>query len=503
MRMTAIGVFCAALAGAGLTASESSPDQLPPTLDRAIEALLAMRTTEGADVTRDTYQKKLLETKPIVEVFTTGTNDWRDVRLAMTNAVYEFEAPLKWPAQVWTAPSLPSAGVGWTQYAVDLAREADARTHVETPERRAMRVGEAIERRLGHGDQVMARALDSGSAGGFNDVVALTVEAPAQITIRLGCRPCRAHLTLADAAGRKIEGDGRLMSSATIRRTLQPGQYAIWAGTFEGEVGRYRLEVTSPAVPAAILRQAAAPAPPAPQEDSLQALVPIGQHLETGLAALFAGARDALSPWQVAGDVDKALQMARADGVVTFRLAPFEFEMIFANDGKDLYYLRSFVLVHGGRAGFTGFEGRAADGPLFVEGAALPDYRGAAEPFGRAGFALSRAIHDDTCGDLPLPSVETFVGFAPLIDPRRPPPSAQDGRAWQEAERKRMRAVCEAIRALPVNSQKLRMDDVTAVGLDAKGVSKGLLRMQFALDFTPTDTTIRLGMLGWRPHAPR
>ena len=106
-------------------------------------------------------------------------------------------------------------------------------------------IGEPAEGRLGAGDRLMARSLDSSSTGAYNDLFQFTLTDPLRTDIVLRCTPCSPHLTLTDATGAKIEGDaGSRRDRSRIRRDLETGTYYVWAGTTgPNDVGEYTLEV--------------------------------------------------------------------------------------------------------------------------------------------------------------------------------------------------------------------------------------------------------------------
>ena len=106
-------------------------------------------------------------------------------------------------------------------------------------------VGQPAGGRLGTGDREMVGTLDESSAGAYNDLFQFTLTQPMRTEIVLRCTPCAPHLTLADEAGVKIEGDaGSRGGRSRMRRDLEAGTYYVWAGTnAAGDVGEYTLEV--------------------------------------------------------------------------------------------------------------------------------------------------------------------------------------------------------------------------------------------------------------------
>ena len=138
------------------------------------------------------------------------------------------------------------AAAEYVAYAERLGRDPDERRHRENgAETRVLVLNQLVEGRLGAGDRIMARSLDSSSTGAYNDLFQVTLREPMRTEIVLRCTPCAPHLTITDEAGAKIEGDaGRRGGRSRIRRDLEAGTYYIWAGTNAADdVGEYTLQV--------------------------------------------------------------------------------------------------------------------------------------------------------------------------------------------------------------------------------------------------------------------
>jgi len=201
-------------------------------IDQALSALKELQAATEVGLLREQYSQKLLDTLPRVNEFVNraGT-DWADVRLAMGMATRLYQAALDLTA--WT-----NAAESWARaaklvnYAATLASDPKEETHREKPSEATILLGQSVIGRLGVGDTMMSKDLDSSSTGSFNDVFRLELSSEVNIEIDLKNDGLyRAHLTLVDARGIKLEGDmGILDYGSTIRRKLSPGVYFIWAG---------------------------------------------------------------------------------------------------------------------------------------------------------------------------------------------------------------------------------------------------------------------------------
>ena len=195
---------------------------------------------------RDFFAGFLGSTLPIVQRFLNSPDDdWASVKHAMGQAVWRYRETLNddpWDPDHYSV----GAAAAYVTYAERLGRDPNERRHTEDgDETRVVVIGEPAEGRLGAGDRLMARSLDSSSTGAYNDLFQLTLAAPVRTDIVLRCTPCSPHLTLTDATGAKIEGDaGSRGGRSRIRRDLEAGTYYVWAGTNgPNDVGEYTLEV--------------------------------------------------------------------------------------------------------------------------------------------------------------------------------------------------------------------------------------------------------------------
>jgi hypothetical protein len=190
---------------------------------------------------------------PAVTSFLSSVGDnWLDVTHAIRMALRHYRQ----------APDRNSAGEreldmtelfrarAYVDYADKLSADSSEKDHREDAgETRVLVLNQIVEARLGAGDREMARELDGSSAGAYNDLFQFTLTEPMRAEIVLLCDPCRPHLTLTGADGKKIEGDAAGQGSfysnrSRIRRDLEAGTYYIWAGaTSRGDVGEYTLEV--------------------------------------------------------------------------------------------------------------------------------------------------------------------------------------------------------------------------------------------------------------------
>lgn len=232
-----------------------SKEPAPPRLiDQAQAAFKELRAATEAGLLREQYSQKLLDTLPRINEFVNGPGtDWADVRLAMQMATRLYKEVLGGVGstsevlQAWQqAPNNWAQAAKVVDYATLLASDPREETHVAAPSEAAIKLGQSVQGRLGVGDVLMSSTLDVSSAGSFNDVFKLELGGQANLKIQMnGNGVCRPHLTLADARGKKIEGDmGGSTYPATITRKLVSGTYFIWAGTDSpNEVCAYSLDV--------------------------------------------------------------------------------------------------------------------------------------------------------------------------------------------------------------------------------------------------------------------
>lgn len=216
-----------------------------PTLDAAVRALKDLRgVVEIGGITRPQYAQKLGETIPRILEFAREPNatDWIDVRIAMQRAAESYQQPLASDAAWQGAVEPLRRAVAFGEFAVTNAVPGEA-AHVESQDARALKDGDSVTGRLGHGDRTLPEALDKAAADGFHDIFTFEVAAAMRVEIQLSCAPCVAHLAIADADGKRVDGALGAAGSARIRHSLDPGTYTIWAGTTSGQVGTYSLEL--------------------------------------------------------------------------------------------------------------------------------------------------------------------------------------------------------------------------------------------------------------------
>jgi hypothetical protein len=219
-------------------------------VDQALHAFKELRAATEVGLLREQYSQKLLDTLPRVNEFVNGVGtDWADVRLAMGKATRLYQDALtQWGQADPFAASTQSNwadAAKWVDYAALLASDPGEETHLEKSTETTIMLGASVNGRLGVGDAIMSKELDSSSAGSFNDVFKLVLSSQTNLKIDLmGNGACSPHLTLVDAGGKKLGGSRSWASPATIGRKLNPGSYFLWAGTYApNEVCSYTLTV--------------------------------------------------------------------------------------------------------------------------------------------------------------------------------------------------------------------------------------------------------------------
>jgi hypothetical protein len=222
-------------------------------VDDALTALGGLHAATEAGVRREQYSARLLETLPRVQAFLNSPGgSFADVRLLMAAAVRDYRVPfgtgtLSASTTLWTSSSTYwRDAANQIAYAQELASRPGEESHQEDPAESDISTSAKVSGRLGSGDRIMPSEVDRSTEGAFNDVYRLTVDRPMTISLALDARPCSAHLTLTDDAGKQIAGSGRAGGSIRITKDLKPGVYHVWAGAQRpDEVGTYELTVAA------------------------------------------------------------------------------------------------------------------------------------------------------------------------------------------------------------------------------------------------------------------
>lgn len=214
--------------------------------DGALKALKELRTATEVGMLRAQYSEKLVAAlSPVLAFAERGPAAVHaDVKKAMLLAANEYKAPLATVGSWKNAGAAMARAATWVSYAEALLALKDEETHAEEPGEKTISVGSDVTGRLGFGDAVMARTLDWTATDGFNDNWSLELNSPSRVTIEMSANPCRPHLVLTDESGKKLDSDAAPFDgTARIRKSLTTGRYHIWAGTFDPQVGTYRLSV--------------------------------------------------------------------------------------------------------------------------------------------------------------------------------------------------------------------------------------------------------------------
>jgi hypothetical protein len=214
-------------------------------MDAALAALKKLRGVTEIGALREQYSAAIVDALPTVREFTKAPGpEWLNVKLAMEAAIDEYQAPLA-SLSAWSssASAAMTRAAKWSDYALELAALPSERTHMESSEPVPIELGATVTGRLGAGDQLLPRALDRIYEGGRSDIYTLKISATTDVMIVAQATLCQLHLTVVDASGKKLEGDGITTYSPSIGRKLAAGGYQLWISADPGRVCDYHLEV--------------------------------------------------------------------------------------------------------------------------------------------------------------------------------------------------------------------------------------------------------------------
>lgn len=217
----------------------------------------------------------------------------------------------------------------------------------------------------------------------------------------------------------------------------------------------------------------------------LAPLVPVVAHLNEGIRGVLAGAAPgelaaAFAPWTFDTSDPERLASVRADlqaaGVASAAHVSMELELVFAADGRDVYYLRTGVFGTDARVGFLSFAGRVPEGgKVGVEARPLAEFGGPAQPFRDAAEGLLAVFRDPACAsELPLADPAEVSRLVTSEAARR------GLLAGLDEARTNIQKECAALAALAPDQVRLRLDDQAFAALGADGGMKGILKGSFS-----------------------
>jgi len=226
-------------------------------------------------------------------------------------------------------------------------------------------------------------------------------------------------------------------------------------------------------------------------------LVPVGQALDGAFARFLSGqpAAEVYPPFREPAAADAAAMRAalQRDRVTRIRSISTEFELVLRRDGRDVFYLRTGLVLGGGQAALVSVEGRpiTAAQPLNVTSYPLTRYARAGEPYARTAVNFLARLSTGNCGNLPWADPARLTTGLPE-EPRR---DLADRLASSAHE---LPSLCASINQLDPTDTYLRLDDVAHVAMTADGRATGVIRSQF--EFTPSgELTLQVG--DYRPLA--
>jgi hypothetical protein len=232
----------------------------------------------------------------------------------------------------------------------------------------------------------------------------------------------------------------------------------------------------------------------------LAPLVPVTQQLERSMTAFLAGDElpAAFAPLPIDGyDAASAGELRsklKAAGVTRAAHPTMEFELVYAEGGRDVYYLRTNLIASDGELHFLAIEGRAPDGgKVGVTSHPIADYGGPAQPFRDAAEALVATLRGDGCRDLALADPGEVARIITVEGPRKQIVDIL------ERSRQNLPALCATVAALKPEQVRLRIDDQSLVAYGDDGATRGIIKGDFA--FQPPGA-LAVGIKGFRPLAP-
>lgn len=226
----------------------------------------------------------------------------------------------------------------------------------------------------------------------------------------------------------------------------------------------------------------AAPSTPAIATGPLADLGGVGRRLDEGLAAFLAGKEPAdafrgdgaAAAWDVsAQDLEKLRADLKAAGATSGLNASMELEIIFEKAGKDVYYLRTSVLVHDAHAALFALGGKEPTaGKVSVSSVPVADLTGPGEPFAKAAESLVKALKSPDCAKLPLLSEDDVTKLT--TDRLR-----ADLLKSLERARTALPDICTTLSTLELDAMRVRIDDQAFAIKDAEGRAIGALKGSF------------------------
>ncbi len=156
--------------------------------------------------------------------------------------------------------------------------------------------------------------------------------------------------------------------------------------------------------------------------------------------------------------------------ITKLKLVGFEFELLFYEGRRPVYYLRTFLKPGPKGARYLNFEGRAITGESYVKGVPLSSLTGPKAPFALAAAGLAKALASERCPTLTPVSEELLATMPPKHRKRQAKALA--------ALPGNVKKACAAIRALKAPTVHLRLDDI-ALMADPPGPKPIVVRTSF------------------------
>lgn len=225
--------------------------------------------------------------------------------------------------------------------------------------------------------------------------------------------------------------------------------------------------------------------------------VAVTDTLEQGLSAWLSGSNvtKAFRPY-TASARQGVVSRARQHGVRSARVLGMELELLYFKGAEPVYYLRTFV--HPGPTGpaflhFRGREPRRERGTgrrrLYVRGHPFSAFTGQSAGLAEAARGLARTLRAGRCSALWIARPLEFLEAIPEGLRRRLERGLGRTRRGLEEQ-------CRRLSEVDADRIELRIDDFSALGLDADGKMAGLIRGELRLR---TGGRIHVRMGSFRP----
>jgi hypothetical protein len=209
----------------------------------------------------------------------------------------------------------------------------------------------------------------------------------------------------------------------------------------------------------------------------ISSLGPVGKKLEDGVAAWLGGKSPATAfpEWDASVEEPEEIRAAlQAAGVASAINLSTELEVVYESAGKDIYYLRTGVVLSTSPS-FLTFEGRPVDGKVGVKSQPVDAYTGPAAPFREAVEGVLAATKKGSCMQLPFLDAakgKQIAGSTQLAD---------ELTKILERRGESLQETCDKIASLTYDRVRIRVDDHSFLARNVDGKPVGTLKAGFQI----------------------